>query len=319
MKRTIILLACTASATFGAIAQRDAIDKEINRILSAGCKDFEDRDDDKVFRQDLAYTVEKLHSNLNDTTPCAKIILRSLTAVMFNYVDSSNYNVVFLYNLLQARDATATKNYYNHIVNMIRSTVLGKIKLPPSVVQFIGSPEFYKVTTWELPLLITYLNMYEEVENLKKWGGTHSLNELQKEALTVSLVRLDDSATTQNYVAMTPTDSSYWNWEIYITGLNYARTKATTERLIGLLDNKEKVRYAGFCYSDDPQTYYTSVRTLALEKLVSIVEDFPLKEVDVPYETDHFSEASEKDFKTAKRWFKKNKNYKIIRKPNYAY
>ena len=84
-------------------------------------------------------------------------------------------------------------------------------------------------------------------------------------------------------------------------------------------NNKEKIRYSAYSYSDDPQTYYSTVRTVVLEELALIVEDFPLKEVDVPYEADHFSEASEKDIKKAKRWLKKNPNYRIIRRSNYNY
>jgi hypothetical protein len=220
--------------------------------------------------------------------------------------------------MLYARDTTNKQNYYNSIVDIIRATVLKNIKLPPAVVRFIGSPEFYKATTWELPLLVSYLDMYEEVENLKKWGRTYTLDVLQEEVLTVSLVRLGDSAATQEYIATTPTNSD--DWELYILGLNYARTRPATERLISLLDNKEKIEYSDYCYSDDPKPYYTTVRTLALEILAPIIENFPLKRVRVPYDIKlHFSEASEQDIKTAKRWLKKNKNYKIIRQPDYAY
>ena len=146
----------------------------------------------------------------------------------------------------------------------------------------------------------------------------HSLNELQEERLLVSLMRLGDSAATQKYIAMTPAQNSN-DWNSYIVGLNYARTKPATERLISLLNNTEKARYSAYCYSDDPQTYYTTVRTLALKTLTRVVEDFPLKKIDVPYEYDHFSEASKEDIKKAKRWFKKNPNYKIIRESNYNY
>jgi hypothetical protein len=315
MKRMIILSVCIASIAFGATDQHESIDSEISRVINVGCRKYEANDD--VFKQDLAYTVKKLHYYLlNDTTPCAKTKIHYLTAVMLNYVDSSNYDIVFQYNLLYVRDST--NNDYNSIVALIRKSIVRKnIKIPPSAAQFIGSPEFYKATTWELPFLISYLDMFGEIENLKNWGKTHSLDELQQEALTVSLVRLGDSTTTQEYVTTTPTRSV--EWDSYITGLNYARNKPATERLIKLLDNTEKANFLRYSYSDDPQTYYTTVRTLALETLALMVEDFPMKRLAVPYEDEHFSEASEKDFKIAKRWFKRNRNYKIIRRSNYNY
>jgi hypothetical protein len=160
--------------------------------------------------------------------------------------------------------------------------------------------------------------MYEEVENLKMWGNSHTLTEHAKTKLTVALLRLGDSITTREYIATTPTNSD--DWDIYITGLNYARTRPATERLISLLDNKEKIEYSEYCYTNIPQPYYSTVRTLALEKLALIIEDFPLERVEVPYDQKfHFSEASEQDIKKAKRWLKKNKNYKIIRRSNYNY
>jgi hypothetical protein len=236
---------------------------------------------------------------------------------MLNYVDSSNYDVVFQYNLLQARDTTIAKNYYNSIVDIVRATVLEGIKLPPSVIQFIGSPEFYKATTWELPLLVSYLDIYGEVENLKKWGKMHSLNERTNNKLMIALVRLGDNVTTKEYVKMVPKNSR--DWDSYLTGLDYARTKVTTERLIQLLNNKTKIEYYNYARSNDPNTYYTTVRSYALEELSQLIENFPFGKMEVPYESDHFSEIPEADIKKAKRWFKDNPDYKIIRRSNYNY
>jgi hypothetical protein len=312
----MILFACMAGFSMNAFAQQDSIDHEINRLLGCGCFDCPSEDDD-IFRQNLVYSVEALHQHLNDTTPCAKNRVHYLTAIMLNFVDSSNYDIVFRYNLLYARDTTNKENYYSSIVDLVRKTVLKGIKLPPSVMQFISSPEFYKATTWKLPLLISYLDMYGEIENLKKWGQTQLLSEHAKGKLMISLLRLGDISTTKEYIAVTPTNSHDWN--NYITGLNYARTKPATERLIRLLNNKEKIRYSTYSYSDDSQTYYTTVRSLVLETLFYVVENFPLKEIDVPYEEDHFSEASEADIKKVKRWFKDNPDYKIIRRSDYNY
>ena len=322
MKHIFLFVACMASTVHSAFAQQEliAIDKEISRLLSCGCRCFEYNTREKidVFKQNILYSAQKLHRHINDTTPCAKIRVHQITRRLLNYVDSSNYDAVFHYNILYARDTTNKENYYNLIVDIIRTTVLEEIKLPLSVTQFIGSAEFYNATTSRLPLLISYLNLSEEIENLKKWGETHSLNEFQRRMLLVSLVRLGDSAATQKYITMTPAKNSD-DWGKYIIGLNYARTKPATERLISLLNNTEKTRYSSFSYSDDPQTYYTTVRTLALETLVYVVEDFPLTNIDVPYEYDHFSEASKEDIKKAKRWFKRNPNYKIIRESDYNY
>jgi hypothetical protein len=325
MERIITLIACMASISIAVFAQQEEIDMEVNRLLSCGCGcfryDAEKKENMNVFVQDLSYSVQKLHQHINDTTPCAKLRVYELTREILNYADSSNYDTVFYYTLLYARDTTNKRNYYNSIVYAIRNAVLHDIKLSNYVTQFIGSSEFYKATAWQLPLLVSYLDMHGEIENLKSWGSNYTLTEHAKTKLTIALVRLSDSVTTQEYVTMTPpnTNSDYWNWNTYITGLNYVRTKSATERLINLLDNMEKIGYSRYSYSDDPQTYYTTVRTLALETLALVVENFPLKEVDVPYEADHFSEASEKDFNTAKRWFKRNKNYKIIRRSNYNY
>ena len=325
MKRTIILVACMAGISVSAVAQRKAIDYEVDRLLKCGCQcfDYQTNENMDILKQDLSYSVQKLYRHVNDTTPCAKIRVHRLTQRMLSHVKLGGYDTVFYYNLLYARDSSNKTNYYNSIVARIKSnTVQDRIKLPPSVTQFIASPEFYKATTWELPLLISYLDMFEEIDNLKKWGNTntHRLTEHAKAKLLVSLVRLGDSATTQEYLAMIPADSSYWDWDTYINGLNYARTSPATERLINLLNNEEKMEYSRYSYSDVPETYYTTVRTVALEKLARIVDGFPLKRIGVPYKpNDHFSEASEQDFKMAKQWFKRNPNYKIIRESDYNY
>jgi hypothetical protein len=302
--------------------QQETIDQEINRLLSCGCRcfDYEADENMDILTQDLSYSVQKLHQHVNDTTPCTKMKVHRSAQRLLNRIDSSSYDIVFHYNLLYARDTTNKRNYYNSIVYAIRNTLLHEIKLPPSVIQFIGSPEFYKADVREVPLLISYIDMYDEIENLKQWGNTHSLDENAKEKLIVALLRLGDSATTREYITMIPTNDNYWNWDRYILGLNYARTRPATERLISLLDNTEKIRYSSYSYSDAPQPYYTTVRTLALEILAPIIENFPLERVDVPYDIKlHFSEASEQDIKKAKRWLKKNKNYKIIRQPDYTY
>jgi hypothetical protein len=330
MKPVITLLICFVGMSLQSFAQREAIDQEIERMLANGCEEYEMKEEEIgvnndggiiykfVYERDLAYAVQQLHKHVNDTSPCAKIRVLNVTNMLFSYVDSSNYEEVFRYNLMYARDTSVKKNSYNLIVSDVRSAVFGKIKMPPYVQQFIVFPEFYqKTTAWKLPLLISYLDMYGEIENLKKWGKMHPLTEHAKGKLVVALLRLGDSVTTQEYVATTPTNSKEWN--NYITGLNYARTKPATERLVNLLDNNDKVRYANHCDNDDPEDYYTSVRSLVLETLLKIIENFPLEKVKIPYEEDHFSEAPEKDIKKIKQWFKDNSDYKIIRRSNYNY
>jgi hypothetical protein len=322
MKKILILIICIAGLSHKGHAQHEVVDNEIKRLLDCSC-DFHGCDENMdIIMRDLAYSAQASYLHFNDTTPCVKLRMSRLLIRMLNRVDSSNFDAVFQHCLYLARDTSIDINYYNSIVEIVRNKLVRDgIEPPSAVMQFIGTQEFYKASTPDIPLLVSYLDRIEEVDNLKQWENKNQpLKAIQQEYLLVALMRLGDKTATKKFIAINPTDNNFGlNWRYYLIGLNYARTIPATKRLIELLNSKEHIKCIPKCYGDDPSTHYSTVRTFALQQLSHIVENFPF-EVDIPYNWDtHFSDLPEEDFKKAKRWFKDNPNYKIIRKSNYNY
>jgi hypothetical protein len=320
----MILIACTAGFYLQGVAQHEAIDKRIDSIFI----DVQNSDSDidmKIFSQNIVYSLERLYQYRNDSMAVAstkkiplKQIVYSRIIGLLKETDSINFEVVFQYCLLCARDSTNKNSYYNSIFNQLRTHIMKTQQIPSFVKNFIGSPEFYKITDWKLPLLVSYLDMYNEVDNLKKWGDAHAGDKLQDDILAVALLRLGDKNITKKYIKLTPTNGH--DWVSYIDGLSYARVPQSVERLIKLLNSKERVECVPYCDSDDPEYHYSTVRAYVLQQLAEIIIDFPALKVAIPYnEKEHFSDLPENIFKEVKQWLKDNPNYIIIRKPNYNY
>jgi hypothetical protein len=304
MKKVIILISIVA-ATLTTFAQHEAIDKKIDSVLIS--TDFDSNEDIDILKTDIAYSIEKLYGHRNDSVYLMMNVnyiqkekTYNLIMQLFNNADTAHYEAAFKYALRCAQDSTVKRNYYNSIVHTIRKTILSERPIPYSARQFIASPEFYS-----------------EVENLKTWERAHLLKEFEERQLLLVLLRLGDVATTDKYVKVKPYDAQLW--KDYIDGLKYAMTQPAVTRFIYLLDSKDKVKNVPWNDPNDDYVHYSTARSYALQKLSEMVENFPF-EVDIPYNWDtHFSDLPEEDFKKAKRWFKDNPDYKIIRKSNYNY